>query len=165
MTHGASEESILVVQGNLANTYESLGQNEQALRLKRDVYSGRLKLLGEQHLETFRAANNYANSLITIQRFEEAKSLLREMIPVARRVLGDSHDLTLRMRCNYAGALYRDTDATLDDVREAVTMLEETELTARRVLGGAHPGAERIERALRNARAALRARETPPRSA
>ena len=62
-------------------------------------------------------------------------------------------------------SLYRDPGSTLDDIREAVTMLEEAERTARRVLGGAHPVTESIEDDLRNARAALCARETPPRSA
>ncbi len=62
----------------------------------------------------------------------------------------------------YAAALYQDDGATLDDLREAVTTLEELERTARRVLGGAHPDTAAIERSLRNARAALRARETPP---
>ena len=58
--------------------------------------------------------------------------------------------------------LQLDPSATLDDLHEAVTTLEDTERTARRVLGGAHPVTSRIETALRNARAALRARETPP---
>ena len=56
-------------------------------------------------------------------------------------------------------ALYGADGATLDDLREAVTMLEETMRTARRLLGGANPLAMTIERSLRNARAALRARE------
>ena len=56
----------------------------------------------------------------------------------------------------------RDPGATLDDLREAVTTLEETARIARRVLGGAHPTAVGIEHRLREARAALRARETPP---
>ena len=54
--------------------------------------------------------------------------------------------------------------ATLADLREAVTTLEETERTARRVLGGAHPLTDAIEDTLQNARAALRARETPSRN-
>ena len=62
------------------------------------------------------------------------------------------------MRINAAMALYKDTDATLDDLREAVTTLEDVERTARRVLGGAHPTTEGIERDLRKARAALRGR-------
>ena len=59
-------------------------------------------------------------------------------------------------------ALYKDTDATLDDLREAVTTLEDVERTARRVLGGAHPTTAWIEGELQKARAALGARETPP---
>ena len=108
------------------------------------------------------AALNYASSLLELQRFEEARTLLRKTIPVARRVLGDSNDITLRLRWTYGQALCRDDAATLDDLREGVTTLEETERTARRVLGGAHPLTKEIEDELRYARAALRARETPP---
>ena len=81
---------------------------------------------------------------------------------MARRVLGDSNDLTLKTRWIYAEALYEDPGATLDDLHEAVMTLEETIRTARRVLGGAHPITECVEAALRDARAALRARDTPP---
>ena len=49
--------------------------------------------------------------------------------------------------------------ATLDEIRESVASLEETGRIARRVLGGAHPITGGIEAALREARAALRARE------
>ena len=56
----------------------------------------------------------------------------------------------------------RDPGATLDDFRESVTTLEETVRTARRVFGGAHPHTAGIALALRESRAALRARETPP---
>ena len=65
----------------------------------------------------------------------------------------------------YAMSLYKDPGATLDDLREAVTTLDEIERTARRVLGGAHPTTVGIEEALRDARAALRAREATPPSA
>ena len=82
-------------------------------------------------------------------------------LPTARRVLGKTHELTLATRWFYAAALYEDPSATLDDLREAVTTLEDTERIARRVFGGAHPLTSAIERTLRNARAALRARETP----
>ena len=60
---------------------------------------------------------------------------------------------------NYAQALYRDPGTTLDNLREAVTTLEETERTARRVLGGAQPMTKGIQRALRESRAALSARD------
>ena len=104
-------------------------------------------------------ANNYASSLNGLQRFKEAKALLRRTMPVARRAVGEGHRLTLKMRWSYAQTLYKDPSATLDDLREAVETLADAERTARRVLGSAHPTTRGIERALQNARAALRARE------
>ena len=157
---GVSEESILVAQGNLACTYRSLGRLEDALRLRRDVYSGRVKLDGEEREQTLRAASNYALSLVQLERFEEAKALLRRTVPVARRVLGESHETTFRMRWIYAMALYQDDAAKLDDIREAVTTLEDTARTSRRVMGGAHPMVGEIEHSLQKSRAALDARET-----
>ncbi len=81
--------------------------------------------------------------------------MLEKTTPLARRVFGESHDHTLRMRWNYAEALYRDDDATLDDLCEAVTTLEEIERIARRVFGSTHPLTTGIEDELQNARAAL----------
>ena len=66
------------------------------------------------------------------------------------------------MRWIYARAIYMDDDATLDDLREAMTTLEDAERITRRVFGGAHPLTVDIEGHLGHARAALRARETPP---
>ena len=160
---GAPEATMLAAQANLAVTYDALGRHEDALRMQKDVYSRYLRLKGEQDKDTLIAANNYAGALRDLRRFEEAKSLLRKMMPVARRVFGDKDKLTLQMRVIYAEALYKD-DATLDELREAVTTLEEIERIARRVLGGANPITVRIEESLRDARAALSARETSPTS-
>ena len=86
-------------------------------------------------------------------------------MPLARRVLGENHDFTLSMKKSYATALCFDPGATLDDLREAVTTLEDVGRIARQMLGGSHPYTEGIAGALRNAQAALRARETPSASA
>ena len=158
---GDSEEGILVARSNLAVTYTSIGRFEEALRTERDVYSGRMKLNGEEHERTLRVAYNYSSSLISLKRFEEAKSLVRKTLPVARRILGESYGTTLKLRWTYGQSLYMDDGATLDDLSEAVTTLEDTERTARRVLGGAHPVTTGVGVSLRLARAALRARETP----
>ena len=88
-----------------------------------------------------------------------AEDMMLKTMPVARRVLGENARITLKMQWVYAAALFNDTDATLDDLREAVTTLEETERTTRRVLGGAHPLTTVMEEDLRDARAALAARE------
>jgi len=158
---GDSESNILIAQGNLANTYKALGRLEEAIRMRREVYSGWLKLKGEEHYDTLREANNYAMNLLDLRRFKEVKAFLRKTMPVARRVLGEGNDTTLRLRCIYGQSLYRNDVATLDDLREAVATLEDAGRTAQRVLGGTHPVAMGIEAALRRARAALRAREAP----
>ena len=162
---GKSEYDILATQGNIASTYDKLGRLEEALGMRQDVYSGFLKLEGEESFNTLREASNYAALLKRLNLFGETKSFLRKTIPVARRVLGECQILTLAMKKVYAEALYEDATASPDDLREAVTMLEETERTARRVLGGAHPLTMNIEGCLRNARAALSERETPPTNA
>ena len=158
---GAGEDSFLTTQSNLASTYQSLGRLEEALQMRRSVYSGRLKLNGEEHEETIRVANNYVATLMALKHFKEAKLLLRKTMPGVQRVLGKDHTTTFTMRMNYAAVRYADPASTLDDLREAVTTGEETAQTARRVLGGAHPITSSVEASLRIAREVLRAREAP----
>ena len=158
---GAIEQNILAAQSNLAISYERTERLDEAMRIRKDVYSGRLRLHGEEHIETLRAANNYAVSLNDLKHFGEARLLMRKWMPVARRVIGDNDRLMLKMRRLYAEALYRDDSATLDDLHEAATTLEEAERIARRVFGIAHPLVADFELVLRRAQAALRARETP----
>ena len=156
---GASKDNMLGTQSNLACTYEMNGRLEEALSLRRDAYSGYVKLYGAEHGSTLLAANNTASTLLKLERYQEAKALLRRTLPVARRVLGENDETTIRMRWIFGHALNLDASATLDDLREAVATLEDTERRARRVLGGAHPITTGIEGDLRQARAALRAHE------
>ena len=74
---------------------------------------------------------------------------------------GETKTKTQELATPYAEALYKDASSTLDDLRESVATLEELNRTTRRVLGNAHPLTTAFENDLRNARAALRARETP----
>ena len=157
---GAPTSCILAQESNLALMYRALGRDEQALRLKRDVYYGYVKLLGEEHEETLLVAENYALSLIDLRRFEEAKALLRKTILVAQRVQGKTDARTLKLQATHATALYSDDGATLDDVREAVMTLAETASTMRRVLADAHPNVAVVQATLRESRAVLRARES-----
>ena len=151
---------MLVAQSNIANTYDALGRFEEALSMRQDTYSGWLKLKGDAHEETLREATSCAITLSNLQRYAEAKALLLKTIPVALRVLGEGHDHTLRMRCIYGQSLYGNDVATLDDLREAVATLEDAGRTAQRVLGCTHPVAMGLEDALRQSRAALRARRS-----
>ena len=150
---------MLLVQSNLANTYDMLGREEDALRLRRDIHSGWLKLYGEEHEMTLFSANNLVLSLVALEHSKEVKSFLRRTLPVAQRVLGETNDTALKMRMMYAAALCNDTNATLDDIREAVTTFEETTRTSRRVFGSGHPIVVEFEEKIRVSREILRARE------
>ena len=152
---GAYGPIILIVQANLASTYEMVGRSEEAANMRRDVYSGNLKLHGEEHPQTLEAGINYAISLNDLRRFEETRSLLRKTTPVAQRVLGKCNDITLRMRWIYTATLCED-GATLDELHEAVATFEEIERTVRRVYGSAHPLLVNIENTLQISRKGLR---------
>ena len=154
---GAPETNILIAQGNLATTYWEVGRIEEALRIERDVYSGRVRLYGEEHEDTLSTATNYAVSLKDQGHFDEAKALLRKTTPAAQRVLGSNDETTLRMRWLYAEALYKDPGATLNDLQESMEMLEDTTQTMRRVFGSAHPEVVNIQNCLETSRRVLAA--------
>ena len=61
---GASEGDILTVQSNLTCTYGALGDVEKALSMEHDVYSGHVKLYGEESVRTLIEAINYASWLL-----------------------------------------------------------------------------------------------------
>ena len=157
---GASEDSILATQSNLASTYSRLGRNEEALRLRRDVYFGVLKLYGEEHPDTLREANNYAVVLLSLERHAEAKPILYKAIPNARRTLGAEHDLTLNLRKFYGQFLYEDPSATRADVVEAIEIFEDVQRRARRVFGAGHPNWELLPHELTAARGKLASFDT-----
>ena len=123
-----------------------LGQNDELMLKTRSV-----------HAEAF-----YRDPNATLDDLREAVTTIEDLERIARRVLGECHDTTLKTRWICAASLYQDDCATLDDLREAVTTLEDAGRIARRVLGSAHPTTGGIEDDLRDARAALCARETPP---
>ena len=75
------------------------------------------------------------------------------------QIFGENHEDTLRLKWIYATALCRDDGATLAELREAVTTLEAVEQNIQRVFGRAHPLTGGIGGDLRNARAALAARD------
>ena len=132
---GAPEESILVAQGNLAITYGALGRPE-ALGMKQDVYTGYLKLMGEEHETTLMAASNYANLLLDLRRFEEVRSLLRKMIPVTRRARDNLRHAQDEVELR-AGATW--TKVPLLMITARPWELESVAHSWKRIFGPAHP--------------------------
>ena len=135
---GAPEDVILATQGNLANTYENLGQRERALALRREVYTKRRVLMPE-HRDTLLDTINLASSLIDDGHFAEARKLINETLPTARRVCGDTHDITLGLRYMFPRSIVLNPDATQEDLRGAKEELEKLLRTTRRIFGDSHP--------------------------
>ena len=151
---------MLATQSNLASTYQALGRREEALRMRREVYSGNLRLFGEGSFETLREANNYAAILLSLERQAEAKPILRKAIPNARRTLGAEHDLTLNLRKFYGQFLYEDPSASRADVVEAIEVFEDVQRRARRVFGPDHPNWKSLPHELTAAREKLASFDT-----
>jgi len=150
---------MLHVKGNIAACYSSLGQNEEALALRREIYARSLALGISSH---FIDVVNLSVSLQKTQRHTEAKFFLREQLPKARRALGTEDNVFLRLRGIYASTLLWGADdrASRDDVVEAVTIHEELASTTRRVYGEFHPFAKLIKKELAHAQAKLAAFDT-----
>ena len=92
---GAPVSELLIVQGNLAGIYKEHRRLEDAMLMQQGVYSGKLRIFGEEHESTILAAANYVTLLMDQNRNKEAKSLLCKTLPAARRVLGEHAIMTL----------------------------------------------------------------------
>ena len=146
---GASEEALLVARGNLGNTYDTLGRNEEALSTYREAYAGCKSLLGGCNFRTLMAANNLVYALQKQMKHAEALSILREPLSDARRALGDDHEMTLMLSSLLSDSLLKArTSPTVDDIREAIAIREDVCKRSRRLLGGAHPDTRRRQDAL-----------------
>ena len=147
---------ILVAQTNVANSYATLGQLEDTLRMEREIYTGTRAVFGELHVDTFMTINNLTYSLVLLHRVEEAKRWLSEHIPRAIEALGEDQVETLKLRMNLVDALSHD-DAARDDLIKAEEVAADVLRRMARVLGPLHPLTKAPRDQLRSARAKLAA--------
>ncbi len=133
--------AIIMCKDNISTCYDNLGRYDEALALKRELYTSWLRLAGPKGVDTYRAALNLA--IVLLRRPEEnaseAKSFLGEVLPRAERALGPDHNHTLEMRVMLGDATHKAPDATLDDCREAEKNLQDVIRRYRRRFGDAHP--------------------------
>ena len=141
---------MLIVQGNLANTYEALGQLERTLALRREVYT-KQRVLSPEHPRALMSALNLANSLCVTAQFTDAAALVNETLPTARRVCGDAHDITLGLRFLLTRSIVLNPDTTQEDLRGAKEEAESLLRTTRRVFGTSHPRVELVRTLLKSA--------------
>ena len=141
---GASEENILTVQQGIANSYESLGRNDDSLRMEKAIYASRVRLSGEFHENTLISALNLSLALVRANKAFESMTFLRPLLPMVRRALGADHEVCLRFAHAYVYAVLR-CAASRDELKFAEKLLEDAVRRFRRVLGTAHPSTSKAE--------------------
>ena len=90
-------DALLTCKGNIAFCCARLGQKEEALALRREIYATTKATIGPQDPRTIRIALNLACSLREVN-LAECMSLVRETMPIAKQVFGADSDLHLRFR-------------------------------------------------------------------
>ena len=97
--------------------------------------------------------SNYAQTLIQAERFADARAVGREIVQWAHRNPDSPHSFHIVKAL--MDSLYKDPNASVEDLREAVEVFETIPATASRVLGSAHPDTKTYEKALAKAKKAL----------
>ena len=129
---------MISVQQNLAAAYARRNEYGKSAALEREMYAMRVARQGMRDEATIELGVNYAASLERLGKYDESKALIRELRRGAA-ALGSDHFSNLRLRWLYGLNLYKDTDATLDDLIESVAVLTKTSKDWRRVLGDNNP--------------------------
>jgi hypothetical protein len=84
--------------GNLAASYESLGEFERAEGLYREALAGQRRVLGDKHRITARTGLNLAGMLFRQRRYADAEPLAIAGYTVFRDVLGEDNATTQAAR-------------------------------------------------------------------
>lgn len=93
--------NILNAQTIISTCRSNLGQHDEALVLRREIYAEFVASIGISQEDTIQSGNNVVDSLLNLQLWEEAKALLLDrLLPAARHSLGADHDLTLGLNQN-----------------------------------------------------------------
>jgi len=116
------EDVILAAQSNLSACLQSVGRDDEALGLNREIYASCVAMLGVSHDYTIATGYRLARSLCKLGLVEETKIFLRDqLLPVARRSLGSDHGLTLALNQTLARALITTPERTRNDLRLNLT--------------------------------------------
>lgn len=92
----AEDKERMFVANNLAVTlHESLGANDEALRLMEEVLAVRRRTLGDEDPSTLDSLINLALQHLEMGAHEAALPLNEEAVAATRRTLGDEHEHTL----------------------------------------------------------------------
>ena len=146
-------DEIIQTSANLANVYKHNDKAEEATAIYKDLYEQMCALHGPDSVYPATVGSNYAQMLIQVERFADARAVGREIVQWAHRNPDSPHSFHIVKAL--MDSLYKDPNASVDDLREAVEVFENIPATSSRVLGSAHPDTKTYEKALAKAKKAL----------
>jgi hypothetical protein len=112
------------------------------------------RVLGDEHPDTLKSANNLASSLSDQGKYAEAERIEREVLGARRRLLGEEHPSTRTGAGNLAMSL-----AFQGKHAEAEELLQATLAAHRRVIGSAHPDTLATAESLEFVRSQMRVKQ------
>ncbi len=145
-------DEIIQTSANLANVYTECDKAEEAATIYKDLYEQMCTLHGPD-VQAAAVGVNYAQTLIKVERFADARAVGREIAQWAHRNPDSPHSFHVLKAL--MDSLYKDPNASVEDLREAVEVFENVPATSSRVLGTAHPDTKTYEKALAKAKKAL----------
>ena len=128
------DPAALTARGYLARTLVRRGRSGEAEAIYRDLLADRLRVQGEDHIDTLATRHGLAAALGVQGRFGEAEELYRRLLADDDRLRGPDHRETLAARYNLARMIgLQGRYAEADELGRQVLEVQ------RRVLGPDHP--------------------------
>ena len=128
------DPAAMTARGYLARTLVRRGRSGDAGTLYRDLLADRLRVQGEDHLDTLATRHDLAAALGVQGRYGEAEQLYRQLLADDDRLRGPDHRETLAARYNLARMI-----GLQGRYREAEELGRQVLDVQRRVLGPDHP--------------------------
>ncbi|HEY7118127.1 MAG TPA: tetratricopeptide repeat protein, partial [Tepidisphaeraceae bacterium] len=104
----------------LANSYESVGRHDEALKLREQTLAAKKRVLPPDHPDMLFSSQNLAASYEAVGRYSEALKLDEETLAACKRVFAADHPVTLACMWGIADCLVK-----LDRGTEAVPIIDE----------------------------------------
>ncbi|KAI6439877.1 hypothetical protein MCOR15_011898 [Pyricularia oryzae] len=128
------KEMLGLLQHNVAEVYNFLGQYEEAEQMHRETLALREKVLGPEHPSTFDSINNLALLFASQGKYQEAEQMHRKTLEFCKKAMGPEHPSTLDSMNNLASVL-----ASQGKYEEAEQMHRKELALSEKVLGPENP--------------------------
>jgi CRP-like cAMP-binding protein/tetratricopeptide (TPR) repeat protein len=128
------DPAAMTARGYLARTLVRRGRSADAETIYRELLADRIRVQGEDHIDTLATRHDLAAALGMQGRFGEAEQLYRQLLADDYRLRGPDHRQTLAARYNLARVI-----GLQGRYAEAEDLSRQVLDTQRRVLGPDHP--------------------------